>query len=109
MTRNAVSAAALAAVLGAVVASPAVLGGCEAKVETPTGPGTITFHVHGLAKPEDVTKLQQALEGVGGVEKVKIDPDGNVAVKVQDQAVTTAPKLLQVVSDTGYSGHVGGH
>jgi copper chaperone CopZ len=106
MMRGIVGAAALAAALGAVVvAAP----GCEAKVQTPTGPGTLALHVHGLAKPADVEKLQQALEGVDGVEQVKVDADGNVAVKVKDQTVTTATKLLKVVADTGYNGHTGGH
>lgn len=106
MMRAFISAAALAAALGtAVITAP----GCEAKVQQPTGPGTITLHVHGLAKPADVAKAQRTLEGVAGVTKVKVDADGNTAVAVADQSVTTPAVLEKALADAGLSGHTGGH
>ncbi len=109
MFREFMSAVAVAAALGTAVTVPAGLAGCEAKVQAPTGPGTITVHVHGLANPADVAKLQKALEAVPGVTKVKVDPDGTTAIAVADQAVTTPAKLLKAIGDTGYNGHAGGH
>jgi copper chaperone CopZ len=106
MFRAFMSAAALTAALGTVITTAP---GCEAKVQAPTGPGTITVHVHGLANPADVAKVQKALEAVPGVTKVKVDKDGSTAIAVADQAVTTPAKLVKAIGDAGYNGHAGGH
>lgn len=84
--------------------------GCgSSEDEPPKGPHTIELHVHGIKDKVAQSKVYDVLARYPGVTKVKVDPDGDVAVRVKDGQVTRAEALEEALAKAGFKAHTGEH
>lgn len=105
MTTRAAGGPGVAALLGLVLS-----GGCGSGApEPPAGPHTVTLHAHGLVDQAACDRLRAALEAHPGVTQVKVDPDGDVAIRVADGRAIRAAALIEAIAKAGFPAHEGGH